>query len=71
MFQLGQFLAGLLTLAVLFTFHPSLLPKQSVALAKATQAPNLGWTLKMSKSCVSLSDANKARFFFAIKGRMV
>jgi hypothetical protein len=49
MFQLGQFLAALLTLAVLFTFHPSPLPKPSVAPAKATQAPILGWILKMSK----------------------
>jgi hypothetical protein len=50
MFQLGPFLAGLLTLAVLFTFHPSLSPKPLAALAKATQAPILKWTLKMSKS---------------------
>jgi hypothetical protein len=50
MFQLGQFLAALLTLAVLFTFHPFPLPKPSVALAKTTQAPILGWTLELSKT---------------------
>jgi hypothetical protein len=50
MFQLEPFLAALLILAVLFIFRLSLLPKQSVALAKITPAPILRWTLKMNKS---------------------
>jgi hypothetical protein len=50
MFQLGQFLEALLTLAVLFTFHPFPLLKPSAALAKITQAQVLGWTLELSKT---------------------
>jgi hypothetical protein len=50
MFQSGRFLAALLTLAELFTFHPFPLPKPLVALAKATQAPMMKWIPKMSQS---------------------
>jgi hypothetical protein len=50
MFQLGQFLEALLTLAVLFTFHPYPLSKPSVALAKTTLAQILEWTQKLSKT---------------------